>query len=310
MAPALRHVWMPALGVWARAPEPAADAPATEEVQQRARSRKHPRPDPSLPKCDQARRDEAEHPEQPAAKLASPPPCGSPDRTSEGDELPQCPICLADVDLQSKAIVAECFHIFCLSCIHRWLELKRSCPMCKRRVTSVLYDIVSDDRFKERAVPPSPPCARREDASGSRARLLRRRRQRRRRRWRGPALGPTSGAYSSTCTPATGSPTRTMARCARKARQRRSGGACTSAGSGRHLAACPHTRARPPTGVRGSAGSRSGWSGSSGACCAATTSPSSGGSSPAWSRRTAWAQRSRHSRRSGHRARWRRWLPS
>jgi len=54
-----------------------------------------------------------------------------------------CPICqteLADVETTKKETIrkfAKCLHAFCHTCITRWLETKRTCPMCMTDV----YDI-------------------------------------------------------------------------------------------------------------------------------------------------------------------------
>jgi hypothetical protein len=67
------------------------------------------------------------------------------------------PAGLTDIqDPRAKAVVSNCLHAFCLPCLSSWLAIKRSCPLCKRRVSSYLYDIRSDALYRERELPPSP----------------------------------------------------------------------------------------------------------------------------------------------------------
>lgn len=61
-----------------------------------------------------------------------------------------CPICLTDVTSASeRAHVMPCLHAFCFSCIRRWAQLRRECPLCKGIFTSILYNVHSDGRHEE-----------------------------------------------------------------------------------------------------------------------------------------------------------------
>ena len=77
--------------------------------------------------------------------------------TSTDDTTPTCPICrfgslhqyvggwhlvltlcelttagLTEiVQLQEKAVLSGCMHVFCVACISRWASKKRVCPLCK-----------------------------------------------------------------------------------------------------------------------------------------------------------------------------------
>ena len=96
---------------------------------------------------------------------------------------------LADIlKLQDKAVVSSCMHAFCLHCLLRWLDYKRSCPLCKvwpahsallnplsvatfntfqadvihlrvmqGRVSSYFYRITEQGEYNERVVPSTPP---------------------------------------------------------------------------------------------------------------------------------------------------------
>lgn len=74
--------------------------------------------------------------------------------TAADDALPTCPICkllsgcccleslltqglftaagLTEIrQLEDKAVLSSCMHVFCVVCISRWAAKKRVCPLCK-----------------------------------------------------------------------------------------------------------------------------------------------------------------------------------
>ncbi|XP_021237197.1 uncharacterized protein LOC110390269 [Numida meleagris] len=59
----------------------------------------------------------------------------------------RCPICLDSMDDASH--VMPCLHQFCFGCIRRWIETRPKCPLCKRRVRSILHLVRADDSFEE-----------------------------------------------------------------------------------------------------------------------------------------------------------------
>lgn len=66
-----------------------------------------------------------------------------------------CPICLTDVtNASERAHVMPCLHAFCFSCIRRWAQLRRECPLCKGIFTSVLYNVHSNGRHEELVLSP------------------------------------------------------------------------------------------------------------------------------------------------------------
>lgn len=74
---------------------------------------------------------------------------------------------LADLpDTQEHAVIDTCLHTFCLPCLSAWLDIKRSCPLCKRRVGGYIFDIKSDTDYRERHIPPSPERCKDEAAAG------------------------------------------------------------------------------------------------------------------------------------------------
>ncbi|NWH54942.1 TOPRS ligase, partial [Fregata magnificens] len=67
----------------------------------------------------------------------------------------RCPICLDS--WEEASYVLPCLHQFCYVCIKRWAESKPECPLCKRRVTSILHSVRGDDDFQEHVI--LPPAA-------------------------------------------------------------------------------------------------------------------------------------------------------
>ena len=85
----------------------------------------------------------------------SPPAPRSPPQHVEsmGTELEnRCPICLDS--WEGASYVVPCLHQFCYTCILRWAESKPECPLCKRRVSSIVHSVRADDDFAEHAIPP------------------------------------------------------------------------------------------------------------------------------------------------------------
>ncbi|KAK9857998.1 hypothetical protein WJX84_007148 [Apatococcus fuscideae] len=151
--PSSEYVWLPHTQVWAKAPE-------AKRISKQPRSKKRPKtsaapvppPLPSSPKIDPT--------ETPAEENGTLERSAAPLQPLEPEGLQACPICLSEIQEQvAKAVILPCMHVFCLGCLSQWIALKRSCPMCKRRVQGYLYGIESESSFKECTIPrsPSPP---------------------------------------------------------------------------------------------------------------------------------------------------------
>jgi len=67
----------------------------------------------------------------------------------------RCPICLDS--WEEASYVIPCCHRFCFPCIQRWAESKPECPLCKRRLNSIVHSVRADDDFEEDVV--RPPMA-------------------------------------------------------------------------------------------------------------------------------------------------------
>ncbi|XP_071887615.1 uncharacterized protein [Anas platyrhynchos] len=78
----------------------------------------------------------------------------------------RCPICLDS--RVNPSYVLPCLHRFCFACIQRWAESKPECPLCKRRVSSIVHSVRADNSFKELVIPPpaeAPLSAQQADAA-------------------------------------------------------------------------------------------------------------------------------------------------
>ncbi|KAJ7423911.1 hypothetical protein BTVI_08150 [Pitangus sulphuratus] len=64
----------------------------------------------------------------------------------------RCPICLESSEEPSYML--PCLHRFCYPCIQRWAERKPECPLCKRRILSIMHSVRADDDFEELVLPP------------------------------------------------------------------------------------------------------------------------------------------------------------
>ncbi|XP_071598389.1 E3 ubiquitin-protein ligase Topors-like [Heliangelus exortis] len=89
--------------------------------------------------------------ESPSPAPSSPPqPVGSRDTPQEE----RCPICLDS--WEDPSFLLPCLHRFCYGCILRWVGSKPECPLCKRRVASILHSVRGDEDFEEVFLTPAP----------------------------------------------------------------------------------------------------------------------------------------------------------
>ncbi|XP_049651108.1 uncharacterized protein LOC126035974 [Accipiter gentilis] len=64
-----------------------------------------------------------------------------------------CPICLGS--WEEASFVMPCLHKFCYPCILQWAESKPECPLCKRRILSILHSVQADGNYVEHIITPS-----------------------------------------------------------------------------------------------------------------------------------------------------------
>eukprot|EP01137_Pigoraptor_chileana_P006860 Opistho-2@51703 len=62
---------------------------------------------------------------------------GSPKSSRADDVGPGCAICFEDLFEESKGILPQCRHSFCLTCIVKWARVNPRCPLCKIHITHV-----------------------------------------------------------------------------------------------------------------------------------------------------------------------------
>lgn len=62
----------------------------------------------------------------------------------------RCPICLGS--WEEASYVTPCLHQFCYECILRWAETKPECPLCKRRIQSILHSVQADTDYREHVI--------------------------------------------------------------------------------------------------------------------------------------------------------------
>lgn len=46
----------------------------------------------------------------------------------------ECMICLEDFELKNKAFQLSCSHLFHVSCLERWFQGHRTCPLCRNAI--------------------------------------------------------------------------------------------------------------------------------------------------------------------------------
>lgn len=61
---------------------------------------------------------------------------------------------MTHIEDESKAVVLDCLHEFCVPCISCWAKLRRECPLCKGFFKAYIHDIVSATSFKECCLSP------------------------------------------------------------------------------------------------------------------------------------------------------------
>lgn len=65
---------------------------------------------------------------------------------------PSCVICFEHISLDTKAVIKNCAHEFCLVCIKSWLATTATCPLCKQEFDVLQHSFTSDDNYQEEKV--------------------------------------------------------------------------------------------------------------------------------------------------------------
>ncbi|CAL8085377.1 unnamed protein product [Calicophoron daubneyi] len=85
-------------------------------------------------------------------------------RNNGSEPEDDCVICLCTKS--NRSIVLPCMHTFCFDCIHRWLCINPSCPLCKRVAQRIIHSILSDTEFTEVLVSDLRPPGNRRRVTG------------------------------------------------------------------------------------------------------------------------------------------------
>ncbi|XP_069633310.1 uncharacterized protein [Haliaeetus albicilla] len=78
-----------------------------------------------------------------------------------------CPTCLGS--WEEASFVMPCLHRFCYPCVLRWAESKPECPLCKRRILSILHSVQADDDYMEHIITPPSGAVRQAGGAPRRA---------------------------------------------------------------------------------------------------------------------------------------------
>jgi len=65
---------------------------------------------------------------------------------------PSCVICFEHITLDTKAVINNCSHEFCLVCIKSWTETTITCPLCKQEIDMLQHSFTSDGTYQEEKV--------------------------------------------------------------------------------------------------------------------------------------------------------------
>lgn len=74
------------------------------------------------------------------------------DRSEQTKDAPvgECSICLGEMYSHSRAILSNCLHVFCLSCIVKWSEsYSKLCPLCKAPLIEAWHSILSPEIYEK-----------------------------------------------------------------------------------------------------------------------------------------------------------------
>jgi len=80
------------------------------------------------------------------------------------DDGTSCVICFEHIPLESKAVIKNCTHVFCFTCIKSWMETTITCPLCKQTIDVLQHSFTSEETFQEEKV--EAPNLHRGDSGG------------------------------------------------------------------------------------------------------------------------------------------------
>ncbi|KAL5701105.1 RING-type E3 ubiquitin transferase [Ranunculus cassubicifolius] len=68
-----------------------------------------------------------------------------------------CPICLSHINDRRAAILSVCMHAYCIDCIKKWSQLKRTCPLCNAQFRSWFIKSRASSSFEKVQLPKFDP---------------------------------------------------------------------------------------------------------------------------------------------------------
>lgn len=63
-----------------------------------------------------------------------------------------CVICFEHISLDTRAVIKNCAHEFCVGCIKSWLATTATCPLCKQEFDVLQHSFTSDGNYQEEKV--------------------------------------------------------------------------------------------------------------------------------------------------------------
>ena len=51
-------------------------------------------------------------------------------------ELPNCCICISDIQKKENTVLLPCGHMFHWKCCHKWLKNNNTCPVCRFKLST------------------------------------------------------------------------------------------------------------------------------------------------------------------------------
>lgn len=57
-----------------------------------------------------------------------------------------CAICLQEYD--ALTVLSGCYHRFCFTCILHWSQVSPTCPLCKKQIGYLMFDITKDGQYR------------------------------------------------------------------------------------------------------------------------------------------------------------------
>ena len=52
----------------------------------------------------------------------------------EEEQIEECSICLEKLEKNNSVVILECGHKFHDKCIKNWMKIKKTCPICRKKI--------------------------------------------------------------------------------------------------------------------------------------------------------------------------------